>query len=155
MCLELDSELNLLTAREQAHFEIFERNNLDRRFVQDPEGLERFMNTERDRLIELERALLTLEASQTVSKIASMEDHVTTLRQAAEAAASEMEVSEQAQTVAKTIGFEPSNKLLLVRVQHARCALPNRILGLNHLRLAEPFGGRVSGNSKPEAGLAH
>ncbi len=45
--------------------------------------------------------------------------------------------------------------LFLVRVQHTGCALQTRILGLNHLRLAEPFGGRVSGNSKPEASLAH
>ena len=50
---------------------------------------------------------------------------------------------------------EPGDKLLLKRIQHTGCGLPNRILGLNHLRLAEPFGGRVSRNSKPEAGLAH
>ena len=57
--------------------------------------------------------------------------------------------------VTVAVDFEPRDKLLLVRVQHTGRALPNRVLGLNHFRLAEPFGGRVSGNSKPEAGLAH
>ena len=71
---ERESELTRQTAREQAHVELFERNSLDFRFVRDPGGLELYLNAERDRLIDLERALLTLDVSQSVSKTASLEE---------------------------------------------------------------------------------
>jgi hypothetical protein len=100
---EMESELSRQTVREQAHLEIFERNSLEFRFVQDPDGLERFLSAERDRLIELERALLTLEVSQSVSKTASLEEHVAALRQAAETAASAVESSEKAQAIARAM----------------------------------------------------
>lgn len=100
---EMEAEGTRLSAREQAHVEIFERNNLDFRFVQDPDGLEQFLLTERDRLIELERALLTLDVSQTVSRTASIEEQVVVLRAAADAAASSLEMAEQAVAVAKVM----------------------------------------------------
>ena len=99
----MESELTRQAAREQAHIEIFEHNLLEFRFIQDPDGLEHFMNAERDRLIDLERALLTLDASQTVSKMASLEDQVASLRQTAETAASAVEASEKAQAAAKAM----------------------------------------------------
>ena len=100
---EMEAESNRLSAREQAHVEIFERNNLDFRFVQDPDGLEQFLSTERDGLIELERALLTLDVSQTVSRTASIEERIVVLRAAADAAASSLEMAEQAVAVAKVM----------------------------------------------------
>ena len=100
---EMESELARQTAREQAHVEIFERNSLDFRFVQDPDGLEQHLNAERNRLIELERALQTLEVSQSVSKTASLEEQVAMLRQAAEKAASAVENSEKALSIAKAM----------------------------------------------------
>lgn len=100
---EMESELTRQTAREQAHVEIFERNSLDFRYVQDPDGLELYVHAERNRLIELERALLTLEVSQSVSKTASLEEQVAVLRQAAETAASAVESSEKALAVAKAM----------------------------------------------------
>lgn len=100
---EMESQLTRQTAREQAHVEIFERNFLDFRFVKDPDGLEQYLNAERDRLIDLERALLTLEVSQSVSKTASLEEQVAVLRQAAEATASAVESSEKAQAIAKAM----------------------------------------------------
>ncbi|MGT2509510.1 AAA family ATPase [Cupriavidus basilensis] len=100
---EMESELARQTAREQAHVEIFERNSLDFRFAQDPDGLEQYLDAERDRLIELERALLTLEVSQSVAKTASLEEQVAVLRQAAETAASAVENSEKALVVAKAM----------------------------------------------------
>ena len=100
---EIESELSRQTTLEQAHVEFFARNSLESRFVQDPDGLEQFLNAERDRLIDLERALLTLEVSQSVSKTASLEEQVAVLRQAAETAASAVESSERAQAVAKTM----------------------------------------------------
>jgi chromosome segregation protein len=99
----LESELIRQAAREQAYVEIFERNSLDLSFVQDPDGLERYLNAERNRLIDLERALLTLEVSQSVSKTASLEEQVAALRQAAETTASAVENSERALSVAKAM----------------------------------------------------
>lgn len=100
---EMELELTRQTAREQAHVEIFERNSLDFRYVQDPDGLEQYLNAERDRLINIERALLTLEVSQSVAKIASLEERVATLRQTAETAASAVESSEKALVIAKAM----------------------------------------------------
>ena len=57
--------------------------------------------------------------------------------------------------VAVAVRFEPGDKLLLVRLQHAGCGLPNRVFGLHHLRFAQPLGSRVSRYPKPAAGLAH
>lgn len=100
---EMETELARQSAREKDHVHVFERNDLDPRFIQDPDGLEQFMNAERGRLIDLERALLTLEVSNTVSKTASLEDQVVALREAAEAAASAVEASEKAQAIAKAM----------------------------------------------------
>jgi hypothetical protein len=100
---EMELELSRQTAREQTHVEFLERNSLEFRFAQDPDDLERYLHTERDRLIDLERALLTLEVSQSVSKTASLEEHVAVLRQAAETAASLVESSEKALALAKSM----------------------------------------------------
>lgn len=103
VCNDMELELTRQAAREQSHVEIFERNSLDPRFIQDPDGLEQYLNTERDQLIELERALLTLEVSKSVSQIASLEQQVAMLRQRAEKVASTVESSERAQAVAKAM----------------------------------------------------
>jgi len=100
---KMQSELNRLANLEQAHADTFKRNSLDLRFIQDPDGLEQYLNAERDRLIELERALLTLEVSQSVAKTASMEEHVAVLRQAADVAAAAVESAEKALSVAKSM----------------------------------------------------
>jgi DNA repair exonuclease SbcCD ATPase subunit len=99
----IESERSRLTGREQAHLEIFERHGLEFRFVQDPDGLEQHLTTERDRLINLERALLTLEVSQSVAKIASLEDRVAAFRKDSDAVAAQVENSERALATAKTI----------------------------------------------------
>lgn len=92
-----------LIAREQAHVEIFERHGLDSRFVRDPDGLEQHLAAERDRLINLERALLTLEASQSVSRIAALEERVAVYRKDVDAAAEQVERSQRAITTARAI----------------------------------------------------
>jgi chromosome segregation protein len=99
----LESEQSRLTAREQAHLETFERHGLESRFARDPDGLEHHLTAERDRLINLERALLTLEVSQSVSKLASLEDRITAFRNEADAAAAGVENSERALAAAKAI----------------------------------------------------
>lgn len=100
---EVESQLARQADRERAHLEFIERHQLDARFAQDPDSLEQFMNAERDQLIDLERALLTLEASQAVSKTASLEEQVAALRNLADAAASALEVSVAALSAAKAI----------------------------------------------------
>ena len=102
-CAAIEEEEERLIAREQALVELFERHVLDFRFVQDPDGLEQELNTERDRLIELERALLTLEASQAVSTIATLEDRIAVLRQDVEAAAGRVGRSQAAVDAARAI----------------------------------------------------
>ena len=99
----LESEQSRLAAREQAHVEIFERHGLEFRFVRDPDGLEQYLTAERDRLINLERALLTLEVSHSASKLASIEDRVAAFRKEADATAAQVENSEQALATAKAI----------------------------------------------------
>ena len=84
-------------------FETFERHGLDLRFVQDPDGLEQQLTAERDRLINLERALHTLEASHSVSQISSLEDRIATLRKEADGAAAQVENSERALASAKAM----------------------------------------------------
>lgn len=99
----IETEQSRLAAREQAHVEIFERHDLEFRFVLDPDGLEQHLASERDRLINLERALLTLEVSQSVSKVASLEDRIAAFRRDADAAAAQVEYSESALATAKTM----------------------------------------------------
>src|SRR5262249_28417465 len=69
-----DLERSRLSAREQAHIELFEQHRLEIRYVQDPDGLEHHFTAERNRLIDLERALITIEVSQSASKLASLEE---------------------------------------------------------------------------------
>lgn len=97
------SEQSRLTALEQAHVELFEQHGLDFRFVRDPDGLEHHLTTERDRLINLERALLTLDAAQSVSKLAALEDRIALFRKEADDAAARVESSERALDTAKAI----------------------------------------------------
>lgn len=100
---EVEKERSILSDREQAHVEIFEHHGLEFRFVTDPDGLERHLIAERDRLINLELALITLEISRSVSNIASLEDRIAALRNEADVAAAQVESSERALETAKAI----------------------------------------------------
>jgi chromosome segregation protein len=98
-----ESEHSRLAAREQAYMELFERHGLEFRFARDPDGLEHHLAAERDRLINLERALLTLEVSRSASKLASLEDRIAAYRKEADAAAVQVENSERTLATAKAI----------------------------------------------------
>lgn len=74
------AEERRLRAQELAQVEFYDKASLNHRFIQDPDGLEQEIARERDRLIELERALLILDASQSVSRISSIEAQVAALR---------------------------------------------------------------------------
>lgn len=99
----LNQEETRLSAREQKHIELFEQYDLDFRFVQDPASLELEISSEHDRLIDLERALLTLEASQAISTVTILEDRINTLRNDADEAADVMARSQAAVVAAKEI----------------------------------------------------
>ena len=92
-----------LIAREKKYLELIELTDLASRLAQDVDYLESGITAERDRLIDLERALLTLEASQVVYRTVAMEEHTTALRNYLEAAAGELERSQAAVAAARTI----------------------------------------------------
>lgn len=96
-------EQSRLAARTQELADLFERHQLDKRFLQNLSGLEEHIVAERARLIDLERALLTLEVSQSATKLAALEDRVGNLRRDAEAAAVDVEKSERAVAIAKSV----------------------------------------------------
>jgi DNA repair exonuclease SbcCD ATPase subunit len=99
----INQEETRLSAYEQKHVELFEQYGLDFRFVQDPVGLELEISSEHDRLIELERALLTLEASQAISMVTILEDRINSLRNDADEAADVMARSQASVVAAKEI----------------------------------------------------
>ena len=92
-----------LIAREKKYLELIELTDLASRLAQDVDYLESGITAERDRLIDLERALLTLEASQVVYRTVAMEERTTALRNYLEAAAGELERSQAAVAAARTI----------------------------------------------------
>ncbi|UVK47722.1 AAA family ATPase [Mesorhizobium sp. AR07] len=98
-----DEEEARLRAREEAHVEFLGLHDLGFQFAQDADGLEHELLAERDRLINLERALLTLEASQAVSRIAALEDQVAALRTDVDSAADLIAISQAAVASAKVI----------------------------------------------------
>lgn len=96
-------ELRQLRDQEAAHVDFYTQWGLDHRFIQDPDGLERAISPERDRLIDLERALLVLEASQAVSRMSSIETNISALRAEIEKLARAVSQSQNAVTAAREI----------------------------------------------------
>ncbi|MCK1628306.1 AAA family ATPase [Bradyrhizobium sp. 160] len=96
-------ELSRLREREAAHVDFYNQWGLDYRFIQDPDALERAISPERDRLIDLERALLVLDASQAVSRMSSIESNISALRDEIEKFARAVTQSQNAVTAAREI----------------------------------------------------
>ena len=97
------SELRRLREQEAAHVDFYDQWGLEYRFIQDPDGLEQAVSPERDRLIDLERALLVLEASQVVSRMSSIESTISALRAEIEKLAQSVSQSQNAVTAAREI----------------------------------------------------
>jgi DNA repair exonuclease SbcCD ATPase subunit len=95
--------LRRLNEHEAAHVEFYDQWGLEHRFIQDPDGLERAISPERDRLIDLERALLVLEASQAVSQMSSIESNISALRAEIDKLAQAVSRSQNAVTAAREI----------------------------------------------------
>jgi len=96
-------ELRSLREQEAAHLDFYNQWGLDNHFIQDPGGLEQGISQERDRLIDLERALLVLEASQAVSRMSSIESNISALRTEIERLAQAVSQSQNAVTGAREI----------------------------------------------------
>ena len=96
-------ELRRLRDQEAAHVAFYNQWGLDHRFIQDPDGLEQAISPERDRLIDLQRALLVLEASQAVSRMSSIESNISALRAEIEKLAQAVSQSQNAVTAAREI----------------------------------------------------
>jgi hypothetical protein len=74
-----EQALATIRERELAHVRLFEQHGLDPRFLSDPDGLEREASMERNRLVELERALNALDASRAVGLLTSIDARVSAL----------------------------------------------------------------------------
>ncbi|MCK1563957.1 AAA family ATPase [Bradyrhizobium sp. 173] len=96
-------ELSRLREREAVHVDFYNQWGLDHRFIQDPDALEQAISPERDRLIDLERALLVLDASQAVSRMSSIESNISALRDEIEKLARAVTQSQNAVTAAREI----------------------------------------------------
>lgn len=96
-------ELRRLRDREAAHADFYAEWGLDHRFIQDPDGLEQTISAERDRMINLERALLVLEASQAATRMASIESNISALRTDIDKFANAVSQSRSAVTAAREI----------------------------------------------------
>lgn len=125
--------LDVLRQREQAHVEIFERYGLDFTFVTDPDGLDVQMEHERNSLIDLERALNALEASQAVGRLASVDARVATLRDQVDRTADVLGVRQNA--VAKAKSLEKSVRRSAGEIIDERLALISPLLNELYQRL--------------------
>jgi DNA repair exonuclease SbcCD ATPase subunit len=96
-------QLHRLRAQEAAHVDFYNQWGIDFRFIQNPDALEQAISSERDQLIDLERALIVLEASQAVSRMSSIESTILVLRGEIEKLAQAVNHSQNAVTAAREI----------------------------------------------------
>jgi chromosome segregation protein len=134
------TEESKLRAMEIAHVEFFDQHGLNERFINDPDGLEREIAEERDRLIELERALLVLEASQSVSQLSSIEINIADLRMEIDELAEAVSQSERALGSAREI--ERSAKRVSAEIIDERLAQISPLLNELYQRLRPHAGWR-------------
>lgn len=99
----IESKRTEITAKVLAFEELLKEHGLEARQADNIDGLRQYLSVERDRLLEMERALLTLEASQSIAKIHSLEGRIETLRKQADAAAAKVEATERGLAVAKAL----------------------------------------------------
>lgn len=126
-------ELRRLRVQEAAHVDFYTQWGLDHRLIHDPDGLEQAISLERDRLIDLERALLVLEASQAVARMSSIENNISALRVEIEKLAQAVSQSQNAVTAAREI--ERSVKRVSAEIIDERLAQISPLLNELYQRL--------------------
>jgi len=77
---DIIAEEERLRQREVAHIALIGSLELEPSVIHDLAGLERQRETEHNRLIELERAIITVESSQSIQQISNLEERVSMLR---------------------------------------------------------------------------
>lgn len=127
------AEEHTLREAEKTHAAFFDRWNIDQRFLNDPDGLEGHLEAERDRLINLERALLVLEASQSISRMASVEKNIEGLREELDKLADAVSQSQAAASFARDI--ERSVKRVSAEIIDERLAQISPLLNELYQRL--------------------
>lgn len=127
------AEEHTLREAEKTHAAFFDRWNIDQRFLNDPNSLEGHLEAERDRLINLERALLVLEASQSISRMASVEKNIEGLREELDKLADAVSQSQAAASFARDI--ERSVKRVSAEIIDERLAQISPLLNELYQRL--------------------
>jgi chromosome segregation protein len=100
---DIASEEEQLRQREAQYLTLFAQLGLEVSLARDPDELDRQSKKEHDRLIEPERAILTLEASQSVQQISDLEERVAVLRDEVDAAADRLTRAQAAASSAKSL----------------------------------------------------
>ncbi|WP_027243281.1 AAA family ATPase [Leisingera daeponensis] len=127
------AEEGALRQAEETYAAFFERWRIDPRFLSDPVGLETHAEAERDRLLNLERALVVLEASQSVSRMASIEKDIERLREEIDNLTDLVNQSQAAATSAREI--ERSVKRVSAEIIDERLAQISPLLNELYQRL--------------------
>jgi predicted nucleic acid-binding Zn-ribbon protein len=128
-----EQALATIRERELAHVRLFEQHGLDPRFLSDPDGLEREASMERNRLVELERALNALDASRAVGLLTSIDARVSALRRQVDATAGELARAQSAVATAKSL--EKSVRRSASEIVDERLALISPLLNELYQRL--------------------
>lgn len=100
---EVEAERVRLVDRQKAYTNLIKQFKFESGVSENPQEIEKTVAAERNRLINLERAILTLDASQTVSKTVDLEEQIRTLRNEIDVAAQAVDRSERAVESARTI----------------------------------------------------
>jgi hypothetical protein len=100
---EITKQAETLRQLEVEHVERLRQDKLDPTIAADLDALERYAVAERDRLIDLERAILTLEASHAVDRITDLEGRVSALREDVARSADRLSRAQTSATAAKNI----------------------------------------------------
>jgi DNA repair exonuclease SbcCD ATPase subunit len=122
-----------LRQRAAAYITLFAQLGLEASLAREPDKLGVWTRNERNRLIELERAILTLEASQSVQLISDLEERLATLRRDLEASADRATRAEAAFSLAKNL--ERGVRRASAEIVDERLALINPLLNELYQRL--------------------
>lgn len=100
---QLLSQENIVIGRRQKLLDMLKSLELDATLADNPAALETQIADERSRLIDLERSILTLEASQAIDQVTSLEARVESLRSEVDVCASRLSQAHDAVDKSKAI----------------------------------------------------
>lgn len=129
----LDEQAKAVVKQLAAHTELVQRSGFKISVALAPADLEAELVVERNRLIELERAIVSLEASRNASTLTALDRNIAVLRAAADEAAISLSRSEAAVSSAKAI--ERAVRLVSVEIVDERLAMISPLLNELYERL--------------------